>query len=171
MNPMKQIRIEKVTLNIGAGKNQDRLEKAIKLLKTISNKEPMKCITKKRIQGWGVRPGLAIGCKVTLRRSEAQEVIKRLIEARDNTLGENHFDENGNVSFGLTEYIDVPGMKYDPEIGSMGLQACITLSRPGSRVKKRKIKKTRISKNHKVKKDEAINFMTETFNIKVGGEE
>lgn len=171
MNPMKQIRIEKVTLNIGSGKNQDRLEKALKLLKLISNKEPVKCITKKRIQGWGIRPGLAIGAKVTLRKEEAKDAIKRLVEARDNHLEESNFDENGNVSFGLTEYIDIPGMKYDPDIGSLGLQACITLIRPGFRVKRRKIRAAKIATQHKVNKKEAIEFMSGEFKIKVGGEE
>jgi len=67
MNPMKVIRIEKITLNIGAGKDQNRLDKAKILLKHVTGIEPVKTVTKKRIPNWGLRPGLPIGCKITLR--------------------------------------------------------------------------------------------------------
>ena len=62
MNQMKKIGIEKVTLNIGAGKDQTRLEKGLVLLNAITNATPIKTITNKRLQEWGLRPGLPIGC-------------------------------------------------------------------------------------------------------------
>ena len=49
MSQMRNIRIEKVTLNIGAGKDQSRLEKGLVLLKYIGSATPVKTITKKRI--------------------------------------------------------------------------------------------------------------------------
>jgi large subunit ribosomal protein L5 len=170
MNTMKIIGIEKVTLNIGTGKSQDQLERALKLLKIITGREPVKNITKKRIQGWGIRPGLAIGCKVTLRGKTAEEVVKRLLEARENILKENNFDNSGNISFGLAEYIDIPGMKYNPDIGTMGLQACITLQRPGFRVKRRKNQKKQIPKNHTITHEDAMQFMKEQFKAVTGEE-
>ncbi|MBW2963765.1 50S ribosomal protein L5, partial [Candidatus Woesearchaeota archaeon] len=101
---MKQIRIDKVTLNLGAGKDEDRLKKGKKLLKQITGVEPVSTFTKKRIPGWGLRPGLAIGCKITLRHQKAVEIIKRLLEAKDNVLSLNNFDGQGNLSFGIAEY-------------------------------------------------------------------
>ncbi|MBW2998518.1 50S ribosomal protein L5 [Candidatus Woesearchaeota archaeon] len=171
MSSMRNIRIEKVTLNIGAGKNQDRLEKAFDLLKMISNRTPVKTTTQKRINAWGLRPGLPIGVKVTLRKSEAEDVFKRLVEAKDFELSEKGFDENGNIAFGLTEYVDIPGMKYVPEIGILGLQVCVTLARPGFRIKNRKIQRKKIPKTHKVSKEESINYVTENFKVKVRGKE
>jgi ribosomal protein L5 len=57
MNNMQEIRIEKITLNIGCGKDQSRIEKGIKLLKNIAQgSTPVKTITKKRIPEWGLRP-------------------------------------------------------------------------------------------------------------------
>ena len=44
MNSMKQIRIEKLTLNIGAGKNPDLLKKGSKLIKTLGGDEPVHTI-------------------------------------------------------------------------------------------------------------------------------
>jgi len=171
MSSMKDIRIEKVTLNIGAGKNQERLDKAFSLLKTITEKEPVRTTTQKRINAWGLRPGLPIGCKVTLRKKDATDVLKRLVEAKEFLLNESNYDLNGNIAFGLNEYIDIPGMKYLPDIGAMGLQVCVTLARPGFRVKYRKIQKRKIPKQHKISKEEAIKYMSDEFKIKIRGKE
>lgn len=171
MNVMQEVKVEKVTLNIGTGKNQDRLAKALVLLKKITGEEPVKTVTMKRINSWGLRPGLPIGAKVTLRKDKAVEVIKKLLVAKENVLKERFYDESGNVSFGLVEYLDIPGMKYDPDIGTLGLQACITLQRPGFRLKYRKIQKKKIPKQHRITKEDAVEFMKSKFGITVGGEE
>lgn len=168
MNPMKQVSIEKVTLNIGAGKDQAKLENGIKLINSITGRNPVKTFTKKRIQEWGLRPGLAIGCKLTLRKKDALELLKRLFEAKDNTLQVSNLDNEGNISFGIHEYIDIPGVKYDPDIGIMGLQVCITLKRSGFRIKSRALKRHAIPRKHRIKREEAIDFMKNIFNLKVG---
>lgn len=171
MNPMKNIRIEKLTLNMGTGKEQATLEKGMKLLNMLTNKKPVKTFTQKRIPDWGVRPGLPVGCKVTLRKHEAAELIKRILDAKSNTLNEESFDELGTISIGVPEYIDIKDARYDPEIGIMGLQACITLERPGFRIKRRKIRPASIPKCHQITKKEAMEFMKSKFNLKVGEEE
>ena len=60
MNQMKNIRIEKVTLNVGAGKDQGKLERGIKLLKLLTGVDPVKTVTMKRVPSWGLRPNLPI---------------------------------------------------------------------------------------------------------------
>ncbi|MBN2567114.1 50S ribosomal protein L5 [Candidatus Woesearchaeota archaeon] len=167
-NRMRMIRVEKITLNIGAGKDQGILEKGLKLLKNITGVEPVKTFTKKRIQAWGLRPGLPIGCKITLRGPAAHDLIKRVLASQENRLKKSHFDGFGNISFGIPECIDIPGTPYDPEIGIIGLEASITLDRPGFRVKKRMIKKAKVSPRHRITRDEAIGFMERTFGITVG---
>lgn len=167
MNQMKNIRIEKVTLNIGAGKDQTRLEKGLVLLNAVTNSTPIKTITNKRIQEWGLRPGLPIGCKLTLRKDKAIKMLPRLLEAVDNKLREKQFDNNGSIAFGIHEYIEVPGVKYDPKIGIMGFEVCVTLERPGYRIKRRKFMARRIPTRHRISKQEAIDFMTINFNTRV----
>ncbi|MBI2574647.1 50S ribosomal protein L5 [Candidatus Woesearchaeota archaeon] len=167
-NKMREIRIEKLTLNIGSGKDAEKLEKAIRLLKSIAGQNPVKTTAKKRIPNWGLRPGLPIGCKLTIRKSRAKEIIARLLRANDNKLSESQFDGNGNVSFGINEYIDIPGVNYDPGIGVMGLEASITLERRGYRVKRRRLLKRKIAKSHCVTKDDAIGFMKNEFGAKIG---
>jgi large subunit ribosomal protein L5 len=166
-NVMRQLRVVKITLNVGAGKSSEKLEKGMKLLKTITGISPVKTFTNKRILAWGLRPGLPIGCKLTLRRKTAIELLKRLLESKEDGLKESQFDNEGNVSFGIPEYIDVPGTNYDPEIGMMGFEACVTIERPGFRIKKRKLMKRKMPAKHRVSKEEAIQFVKDTFGVKV----
>jgi len=165
---MRTIRIAKVTLNIGAGKDQTKLEKGMKILKGITGISPVKTVTNKRLQAWGLRPGLPIGCKITMRKSKGSDVLRRLLEAKDFTLKKSQFDTRGNLAFGIHEYIDIPGVKYDPELGISGLEVCVTLERPGFRVKRRRIRRKTVGKKHLITKDEAIDFMKKTFNTTVG---
>ena len=168
---MRQIRIEKVTLNIGAGKDPNMLQKGTKLLESITGIPPVKTITNKRIASWGLRPGLPIGCKITIRGKKAKELLKRLLDARDNTLNDSNFDKHGNISFGIPEYIDIPGVKYDPDIGIIGLMTSITLKRPGFRIKRRKLRKCKIPKAHKITKEDSIEYFEKELNIKLSREE
>lgn len=170
MNPMKDIRIEKITLNIGAGKDQSRLEKGLLLLNNIAGIKPVKTFTKKRIPDWGLRPGLPIGCKLTLRKKKAEELLVRLLDAKNNRLIEKQFDNEGNIAFGIPEYIDIAGARYDPKIGIMGLEVCVTLERPGFRIKRRNIAKRKIPTRHKITREEAMEFMKKKFNVKIGEE-
>ena len=167
---MKTIKVEKVTLNVGAGKDQTRLEKGIVLLNTIASATPIKTITNKRIQEWGLRPGLPIGCKLTLRKTKVNKLLPRLLDAVENKLSGKQFDNNGNIAFGIHEYIEIPGVKYDPKIGIMGLEVCITLERPGYRIKRRKLLARRVPTRHRISKQDAINFMRSNFNTTIGEE-
>jgi len=167
MNQNRNIKIEKITLNIGAGKEQGVLEKGMKLLEYITGILPVKTITQKRIPTWGLRPGLPIGCKLTLRGKDKLEFVKRLLKAKNNQLRRTNFDKEGNISFGILEYIDVPGVKYNPDIGLTGFQVCFTLSRNGFRVKNRKIMNRVIPHKHRITQDEAIEFMKKDFGIVV----
>jgi large subunit ribosomal protein L5 len=171
VHPMRAIRVEKVTLNIGAGKDSQLLNKGVKLLQALTGIPPVKTVTQKRIPGWGLRPGLPIGAKITLRGEAAQRLIPRLLAAREFKLAERNYDEAGNISFGIPEYIDIEGAQYDPEIGIIGLQACITLNRPGYRVKSRRLRAAKLAKHHVIAKDEAIEFMKHTFKVQLGEHE
>jgi len=171
MSDMKQIRVEKVTLNIGVGGPGEKLEKAIKLLKTISGSKPIAIASSKRIPTWGVRPGLQLASKVTVRGKKAEELLMRLLQALDNKLPRRKFDKFGNFSFGIHEYIDIPGVQYDPSIGVIGLEAAVTLQRPGFRVKRRAVKVGKIGIKHRITAEDSIAFVKNKFNVKVGDEE
>lgn len=171
MNEMREIRIEKLTLNMGAGEAGDKLEKYTRLLKTITGKKPIQIISSKRIPTWQVRPGLAIGTKVTIRGKEAEELLKRLLVAVDNILKPKSFDKEGNFAFGIPEYIDIPGMEYIVEIGIVGLEVAVSLERAGFRIKRRKLNGKKVPIKHRITAEEAQEFMKNIYNVKIGEEE
>ncbi|MBS3158802.1 50S ribosomal protein L5 [Candidatus Woesearchaeota archaeon] len=171
LHPMREIRVEKVTLNIGAGKDQNVLEKGVKLLKNLTGRVPVKTLTQKRIAAWGLRPGLPIGCMVTLRKDKAVDLLSRTLDAKDYQLDKDQFDDQGNLSFGVPEYIDIRDAKYDPEIGVLGLQVSVTLERPGFRIKKRRLQQKKIPPKHRITKEEAIEFMRSRFKVKFESEQ
>ena len=164
---MREISIEKLTLNIGVGEPGAKLEKSQKLLEAISGMKAVQTKAKKRIPTWKLRPGLAIGTKVTLRGKKAEELLKRLFASRDNSLKRSSFDNAGNLSFGITEYISIPGAEYDASIGIIGLEANVTFQRPGYRIRRRRLNKCAIPKKHIITQEEAINHVSEKYGVTV----
>ena len=162
-NPMTEIKIEKVTLSIGG--TGDYLEKGFKLLKYLTGKNPMKTHAKKRIPSWSVRPGLEVGTVVTIRGDEKIEFLKRMLNTIDNVLKKKQVSEN-SLSFGIKEYIEIPGVEYQRDIGIMGFDVTVTFKRPGRRVKLRKIKSGKVGRKQIISKDEIIKFMEENFETK-----
>ena len=156
-NPMQQIRIEKVTLNIGCGDDKSEIEKAQKLLERITEIKPLITTSKKR-STFGIPKGKPLGVKVTLRKEKAEKFFDSVIKAVDK-VKESQIDKDGNISFGIKEYIDLPNVKYSPEIGMLGMDVAVTLERPGYRVKRRRVKKALIGKKHKINKEDTMNWL------------
>ena len=166
MNPMKTVRLSKVTLNMCTGEPGPKLEKARKLLEAISGRKVV--ITKTRNRNtFGVAKGREIGAMTTLRGKDARELLARLLKGVENRLKASQFDSSGNFSFGVAEYINIPGIAYDPEIGIMGLDVCVTLERPGYRVSRRRQKTGRVGKGHVVTDREAIEWVGREYGTQV----
>jgi large subunit ribosomal protein L5 len=167
VNPMRSIRVEKVTVNMGVGQTGEPLQKAGEILKKITGGSPVQTKCKVKIPTWGIREGLPIGVKVTLRKDRATGFLKTALQAKENTLLKRYFDKNGNVGFGIKEYIDLPGAKYDPKLGIRGFDVLVTLERPGFRIKKRRIRPTKIGMHHRISREESMDYMHTAFNVKV----
>ncbi len=166
-NVMKNISIDKVVVNIGIGSAGEHLENSKEFLSKLTGKKPILTKTNDRNPTWGLRRGLNIGTKVTLRGDDATSFLEKSFEAEGNKLKKTSFDKRGNFSFGVREYIDFPGVKYDPQLGMLGFDVCVSLKRPGYRVSKRKIQKSKPGKKHIITVDEAINFVTDNFKVKI----
>ncbi|MCH8519688.1 MAG: 50S ribosomal protein L5 [Nanoarchaeota archaeon] len=167
INPMKQIAIDKVTVNMCVGNDKNGMIKAEKLLSLLTKKTPVKCNAKKRLNTWQIRPGLAIGYKVTLRGEDAHEFLQWVLKSKKNIVSKKALDTYGNFSVGVHEYLDLSGMKYDADIGIIGFEVMTTFKRPGFRVKVRNTLKARIPQRHKVSPEEVIEFMKEKFGVNV----
>lgn len=161
------IKIKKLTVNIGVGDSGEELEKAGNLLEKLCKQKPVETISKKTIPGWGVRKKKPIGVKVTLRGQKAEEFLNKVLEAKERTLEEKIFDESGNFAFGIREYIEIPGIKYDPDIGIFGFDVCVTLGKNGYRIKNRKRQKRKVPEKHRLTKEESINWVKEKMNVEI----
>ncbi|MFH0832672.1 MAG: 50S ribosomal protein L5 [Candidatus Aenigmatarchaeota archaeon] len=157
---MRDITVEKIVLNMGCGAKTP-IESAKTILERIVNLKIIITKTKRR-STFGMPKDKQIGCKVTIRNDDA--LLKRLLDAKDYKLSEKNFDVRGNLSFGINEYIDIPDMDYDPKIGVLGLDVCVTLERPGYRVKRKRLAR-KLGKKHVITKEEAIAFMKEKFGV------
>jgi len=159
LNKMREIKIEKVVLSVGG--IAENLEKGFKLLQLLTGKKPAKMKSKKRIPSLGVRPGLEIGAVVTIRKN-AIELLKKLLVTNDNILKKTQISEN-NFSFGVKEYLEIPGIEYQRDIGIIGFDATVVFKRTGRRVRLKKIKRGKIPKRQVISKQEIIKFMEESF--------
>jgi len=163
---MRELRIEKVTLNIGCGDDREKLEKAQKLLEYLTGRKPI--ITKsKRRSTFGVAKGKPIGVKVTLRKKAAEEFFKKVVDAVDKKFKVSFFDDEGNINIGIKEYIDLPGVKYQHKIGMMGLNVSVTLERKGFRIKRRRIQKKKIPKKEKIRREEAMEWVKNKYGVEI----
>ncbi len=166
-NPMREIKLAKVVVHISVGKSGEMLEKAKRVLQEITGQKPCTKQAKMTIKEFGIQEGEPIACLTTLRGSRAAVFLKRGLEAISNTLKRSSFDENGNFAFGVKEHIEIPGTKYVPELGIFGMDIMGTLERPGFRIKRRRIRPSRIGKSHKISREDAVNFLTQKFSVQI----
>jgi len=162
-NKMREIKLEKVVISCAATGTD--LDKAVRLLELLSKRKPQRVASTKRIPSFGVRPGLEVGTNVTLRGSSASQLLKKLLGAINNTIRKRQVSEN-HLSFGIHEYIEIPGVEYQRDIGIRGLNVTIVFCRAGLRVKRKKIKRGKVPSKQFVSKEEIIKYMEENFSTK-----
>jgi large subunit ribosomal protein L5 len=166
-HPMRTIRLEKVTVHMGVGKSGEELDRAKKILEQLTGRKPATRPAKQTLKDFGIREGEPIACLVTLRDQDAMDFMKRALDAVNNKIKESNFDAHGNFAFGIKEHIEIPGTKYVPELGIVGLDVIATIERPGYRVKRRRIRSAPVGKKHIVTKQEAIEFVKHNFRVEV----
>ena len=166
-SPMKKITLDKVVLNMGIGKSGDIIQVAKRALEQISGKKPSTRNARETQRDWGVRKGEPIGVAVTIRGEDAVVLLKRLLEAKGNSINGKSFDNFGNFSFGINEHIDIPGVKYEPSIGILGLGISIALTRPGYGIRKRSKHKASVGKSHIITNQEAKDYLVKEFGVTI----
>lgn len=164
---MKRIEVHKVVINIGVGRSGEPIDKAKNALLELTNQQPAVRGAKKSVRDFGIHKGEPIGVVVTLRHEPAIEFLKRIVAAKNNVLKASSFDNYGNISVGIHEHIDIPGTKYNPEIGIFGMDVNIVLNRPGYRIAKKSRKSAKIGKMHRINREEAIEFFKQKYGVEV----
>jgi len=168
MNPMHQLRVTKVCVNIGVGEGGDRLLNAENVLEMVTGVKPQRTLGRIQNRDLKVRIGAPIGCKATMRKQDdIKTFLTNAFECRENIIPSWNFDREGNLSFGVRDYTDFPGQKYDPDIGIFGMDITVVLERPGHRVSRRRRAKSKVGMKHRVSADEARAWFVENFNINI----
>lgn len=138
-NSMMVPRLEKVSINIGVGEaTQDPklLEAAVRELEAITGQKVVVTKSKKAISNFKLREGLAIGCRVTLRRHKMYEFLDRFISValprvRDfRGVPDKSFDGHGNYTFGVKEQIIFPEIDVDKVTRITGMDVTIVTTAP-----------------------------------------
>lgn len=167
-NPMKAIKIGKVVVNIGVGQSGQPLSNAMQILETVTGQKPNQRAAKQSIRPWAIRKGEPMACAVTLRGEKAEEFLQKAFTAIRHRMNSRSFDKDGNFAFGIREHIDIPGTRYDPQMGIIGMDVAVTLERPGYRVSRRKRANSKVGSSHRVTPEEAREYVSKTYEVTMG---
>ena len=134
-NALEVPKIEKIVLNMGVGEatqDKKKVEQAASEMELIAGQKPVVTKAKKSIAQFKLREGMAIGCRVTLRRERMYEFLDRLItialpRTRDfRGLNPKSFDGRGNYAMGVKEQIIFPEINYDRIDKVRGMDIIVT---------------------------------------------
>ncbi len=121
-NIMQVPKLEKVVINMGVGEAKDNpkvLESAVSDLQIIAGQKPVLTRAKKSVANFKIRENMALGCKVTLRKTNMYEFVDKLVSialprVRDfRGVSAKAFDGRGNYSLGIKEQLIFPEIEYD----------------------------------------------------------
>lgn len=136
-NQLALPRVQKIVLNTGIGRateNEKLVEEAVKMLASISGQKPVLTRARKAVAAFGIRAGVPVGCKVTLRRERMYEFLDRLVSIvlpriRDfRGLSADSFDGHGNYSLGIDEHFVFPEIDPDDLENLFGMDVTICTS-------------------------------------------
>jgi large subunit ribosomal protein L5 len=164
-NIMRKIFISKVVVNMSLGVGGETLAKAKTILENLTGQTPTDILAKRTNRDFGLRKGEPMGCKVTLRGNQAKDFAKRALDVKDFQLPVSSVDHSGNVSFGISEHIQIPGVKYDPNLGIFGMDVCICTERPGYRINRRRRARHRIPQRHRITPEDAMSVLSEELGV------
>lgn len=136
-NPMEVPKLEKIVLNMGVGEaaaDRKKLDLAMRDMEKIAGQKPVQTKAKRSVANFKLREGMAIGCKVTLRRERMYEFLDRLVNialprVRDfRGVGDKSFDGRGNYAFGVKEQLVFPEINFDEVDETRGFDVVICTS-------------------------------------------
>merc|ERR1711865_839306 len=165
-NVMRELKVDKLIINIAVGEAGDRLTKAVRVLQQLSDQQPVENKARYTVRTFGIRRNEKIATHVTIRGEKAMYLIERGLKITDYEISAKHFSDTGNFGFGVNEHIDL-GLKYDPQTGIYGMDFFIVLKRAAYNVQKKKAKRGRIGVSHRVTKEDAMEWVRQTFNADI----
>jgi large subunit ribosomal protein L5 len=164
--PMRMPKIEKVVVDICTGGGES-LERASTILEQLTGQTPSQSKARQTVRDFGIRRKEAIAVRVTLRHEHAEKFLTRALDAKDKILLIKNWDDDGNFAFGISEHIDIPEVKYDPQLGIQGMNITVCVERPGYRVKRRRRCRTKVPYRHRMTPEESMVFIRDKFGVEI----
>ena len=164
--PMRQPQIAKVVVDICTSGGDD-LTKASTILEQLTGQAPIQSKARQTIRDFGIRKKEPIAVRVTLRHERAEKFLRRAMKAKDDVLLIKNWDDDGNFAFGISEHINIPDVKYDPQLGIQGMNITVCIERPGYRVKRRRRQKTKVPYRHRITPEESMVYVKNKFGIEI----
>ncbi|MBS1263138.1 MAG: 50S ribosomal protein L5 [Methanonatronarchaeales archaeon] len=164
---MLKPRIGKVVVNVSVGEGGEELRAAEMVVEELTGRTPVRTRAKKSIRPFNIKKGEPIGCMVTLRGEEATSFLESALKAAEKNIELRSIDREGNFSLGVKEHTNFEGVEYDPEIGIHGLDVSVQMERPGYRVKRRRIRPSKVGSHHRLTPDDTAKFLDDEFGVEV----
>merc|ERR1712147_130717 len=159
---MKEMRIQKLCINICVGESGDRLVRAGKVLEALTGQTPVFSKARYTVRSFGIRRNEKIAVHCTVRGAKAEEILEKGLKVKEYELRRVNFSETGNFGFGIAEHIDL-GIKYDPSIGIYGMDFYVVLARPGCNIAYRRRKKSRVGFQHRITKADSTKWFQQKY--------
>jgi len=161
-NPMRELKLEKLCIQLCTGESGDKLTRAAKVLEQLTGQQPVFSKSKYTVRAFAIRRNEKIAVSCTVRGQKAMEILDRGLKVKEYELYKENFSATGNFGFGIDEHIDL-GIKYDPSIGIFGMDFYVVMGRAGFRVGRRKAKRSRIGAKHKITKTDAMKWFQQKY--------
>merc|ERR1712151_109474 len=129
----------------------DSLENAKKVLEQLTDQKPVFGRARYTVRSFSIRRNESISCFVTVRGNKAKELLDSGLKVKEYELCKKNFSVKGSFGFGIDEHID------------LGMDFFVILERPGYRVARRRHCKSHIGPQHRVTKEQAIDWFKNTY--------